>query len=77
MTDRQHLARQTRDSQVAANTPAALGAWVVQLLACPLDRGAVKLDGSELVCEQCAVRYPVLAGIPRMVPDQCINEQKF
>ena len=56
---------------------AALEPWVVELLACPADRGVVRLDQTELVCIQCGRRYPVLSGIPRMVPDQAAGEQKF
>jgi uncharacterized protein YbaR (Trm112 family) len=42
-----------------------------------VDRGGVRLDQTELVCMQCGRRYPVLSGIPRMVPDQDAGEQKF
>ena len=56
---------------------AALEPWVVELLACPVDRGGVRLDQTELVCIQCGRRYPVLSGIPRMVADQDAGEQKF
>jgi len=56
---------------------AAVEPWVIDLLACPVDRNPVQLDKAELVCVQCGRRYPVLAGIPRMVPDQVIGEQKF
>jgi uncharacterized protein YbaR (Trm112 family) len=56
---------------------AALEPWIVELLACPVDRGFVRLDQTELVCTQCGRRYPVLSGIPRMIPDQVAGEQKF
>ncbi len=56
---------------------AALEPWVVELLACPVDRGAVRLDQTELVCVQCGRRYPVISGIPRMVPDREPGEQEF
>ena len=62
------------DSGATAGT---LEPWVVDLLVCPEDRGAVRLDQRELVCIQCGRRYPVLAGIPRMIPDQDADEQKF
>ena len=56
---------------------AVLEPWVVELLACPVDRGVVRLDQTELVCIECGRRYAVLSGIPRMVPDQDVEEQKF
>jgi uncharacterized protein len=79
MTDQRPLADRTRESSRAgANelTP-ALEPWVVSLLACPVDRGAVRLHGSELVCEQCGRRYPVRDGIPCMLPDEAGFERKF
>jgi len=58
-------------------TAAALEPWIVELLACPVDRGAVRLDESGLVCMQCHRQYLVLSGIPRMIPQQVEGEQKF
>ena len=58
-------------------TAAALEPWIVELLACPVDRGAVRLDQSGLVCMQCDRQYPVLSGIPRMIPHEIEGEQKF
>jgi uncharacterized protein YbaR (Trm112 family) len=56
---------------------AALEPWIVELLACPVDRGEVRLDQTELVCIQCGRRYPVLSGVPRMVADRGSEEQEF
>jgi uncharacterized protein YbaR (Trm112 family) len=55
----------------------ALEPWVVSLLACPVDRDAVRALGSELVCERCGRRYPVRGGIPCMLADQAAFEQRF
>jgi uncharacterized protein YbaR (Trm112 family) len=55
----------------------ALEPWVVELLACPVDRGVVRLDQAELVCIECGRRYAVRSGIPRMVPERDSGEQKF
>jgi uncharacterized protein YbaR (Trm112 family) len=54
--------------------PTALEPWVVSLLACPVDRSGVRLDGSELVCTRCDRRYPVQNGIPNMLPDEVKSE---
>ena len=51
---------------LAAN---AIEPWLLALLACPVDRGAVRLDGGALVCETCGRRYPVKDGIPVMIAD--------
>jgi uncharacterized protein len=56
----QHRAPETRE----------LPPWILDLLACPVDRSAVQLDGSDLVCARCGRRYPVVSGVPRMIPDQ-------
>ena len=56
---------------------AAVEPWIIELLGCPVDQGTVRLVESELVCEECGRRYPVRAGIPRMLPDQARSEQKF
>ena len=67
------------DSRGATPSDASvvLESWVVSLLACPVDRGAVRLDGSELVCNRCGRRYSVRGGIPQMVPEQAKTEQEF
>ena len=51
--------------------------WILGLLACPVDRAAVRLDASELVCDQCGRRYPVASGIPRMIAVDTEGEQRF
>lgn len=56
-------------------------ARIVELLACPLCGAGVRLRAAlmdaekageiasgELVCEQCATAFPIVRGIPRMVP---------
>jgi uncharacterized protein YbaR (Trm112 family) len=79
MTDADRDADPTRDASVIdSGVPVAtLEPWVIALLACPVDRGAVRSDEGELVCNLCGRRYPVLSGIPRMVPDLAPCEQKF
>ena len=40
---------------------------LLEILACPLCKTAVRLDGERLVCVQCGRRYPVRDGIPVML----------
>jgi uncharacterized protein YbaR (Trm112 family) len=79
MTNRQRLARQEQDSEGDDFDRAAdaLEPWIVELLACPLDQGAVMLIRSELVCDLCGRRYPIRGGIPEMLPHRGRSEQKF
>jgi SAM-dependent methyltransferase len=57
--------------------PGQFNQRVLRALCCPEDRGTVSLhpadataiaDGTELVCDQCGARYPIVGGIPRFVP---------
>jgi uncharacterized protein len=79
MTDYRPLADRPGESKrAAANGQApALEPWVVGLLACPLDRSGVRLNGSVLVCGLCGRCYPVRAGVPCMLANQAQVEQKF
>jgi uncharacterized protein YbaR (Trm112 family) len=79
VTDNQrNVGRPRLANEVIQDTVALeLEPWVVRLLACPVEQGAVRLEESELVCTQCGRRYPVQSGIPRMLPDQALGEQKF
>jgi len=79
MIDDGRAADPARDASVIdSGAPAgALEPWDIALLACPVDRGAVRLDEGELVCSLCGRQYPVLSGIPRMVPEVASCEQKF
>ena len=40
------------------------------LLVCPVDHHALDDDGDALRCPQCGRRYPIVDGIPHMVPDE-------
>ncbi len=40
---------------------------LLDILACPICKTAVHLDGETLVCESCGRRYPVEDGIPIML----------
>ncbi len=42
---------------------------LLDILACPVCKTAVRLDGDVLVCDTCKRRYPVEDGIPIMLVD--------
>jgi uncharacterized protein YbaR (Trm112 family) len=79
VTDDVGAADKVRDRSVVDSgaTAAALESWVTELLACPMDRGAVRLDEGVLVCDLCGRRYSLRSGIPRMLPVQPSEEQEF
>jgi hypothetical protein len=43
---------------------------LLKILACPVCKKEVELKGEELVCASCGRRYPVVEGIPHMLPDE-------
>ena len=43
---------------------------LLDILACPACKTAVRLDGDRLVCMQCRRRYPIRDGIPVMLVDE-------
>jgi uncharacterized protein YbaR (Trm112 family) len=45
---------------------------LLEILACPQCKGAVKLENEKIVCQnpQCGLRYPIKDGIPVMLVDQ-------
>lgn len=49
-------------------------AHLLALLACPVcdSRPAVRQEGEFLVCTECGRRYPVVDGIPEMLPDSAL-----
>lgn len=43
---------------------------LLDILACPLCKTPVKLEGEKIVCTQCGRRYPIRDGIPVMLIDE-------
>lgn len=45
---------------------------LLDILACPKCKAAVKLEGERLICQnaQCGLRYPIRDGIPVMLIDE-------
>ena len=44
------------------------------MLACPICRGALALSGDELVSTRCGARYPVVCGVPILLPPQMVAQ---
>jgi uncharacterized protein len=43
---------------------------LLDILACPLCKTPVRLEGDRLVCDTCGRRYPIRDGIPVMLIDE-------
>lgn len=43
---------------------------LLELLACPVCKTAVREEGERLVCVRCGRRYPVREGIPVMLVEE-------
>lgn len=43
---------------------------LLEILACPECKGEVELKDEELVCVECQRKYPIVDGIPQMLPDE-------
>jgi len=46
---------------------------LLEVLACPVCKVSIELDGDWLVCSQCARRYPVRDGIPVMLVEEAVS----
>ena len=43
---------------------------LLEILACPLCKTAVKLEGEKIICMSCGRRYPIRDGIPVMLIEE-------
>lgn len=43
---------------------------LLEILACPVCKAEVKLEGDRLVCVQCGRRFPIRDGIPVMLIEE-------
>jgi NAD+ kinase len=59
------------------NEDSSLDVWLIDVLACPVDRGKLQPRGDSLVCTECGRVYDVLDGVPVMLPAAQETEQKF
>ena len=47
-----------------------IDAKLLEILACPVCKTAVRLEGDWLACGQCGRRYPIRNGIPVMLVEE-------
>lgn len=43
---------------------------LLEILACPVCKEEVRLEGDRLICTQCGRRYPIRDGIPVMLIEE-------
>ena len=53
-----------------------LGPALRTLLVCPGCRGALVDAPAGLICRPCERLYPVVAGIPRMAPEEALSTRR-
>jgi uncharacterized protein YbaR (Trm112 family) len=43
---------------------------LLHIIVCPVCGGSLKLgrDDAELECERCEIKYPIIGGIPELMP---------
>ncbi|MDP2929421.1 MAG: Trm112 family protein [Candidatus Omnitrophota bacterium] len=49
---------------------------LLDILACPLCKADVRLEGGKIVCSKCARRYPIKDDIPIMLIDEAETPEK-
>ena len=49
---------------------------LLEILACPVCKGEVELREKELVCVKCGRRYPIVEGIPYLLPPELMPQEK-
>lgn len=49
---------------------------LLDILACPACRGGVEAVKEQIVCKSCGRRYPVKDGIPIMLIEEALQEEK-
>ena len=47
---------------------------LLEILACPVCKRELKLKGEKLVCVGCGQRYPIVDGIPYLLPPELMPE---
>lgn len=67
------LDHQERKLNVSVSGERAIDPELLAVLACPVCKTPVRLDGNELVCDTCGRRYQIEDGIPIMLVDNRPN----
>lgn len=49
---------------------------LLDILACPVCKTEVKLEGEKIVCTSCGRKYPIRDGIPVMLVDEAEGNDK-
>lgn len=49
---------------------------LLEILACPVCKGDLKLKGNELSCVKCGRIYPIVDGIPCLLPPEFAPSRK-
>lgn len=49
---------------------------LLEILACPLCKTEVKLEGEKIVCTRCGRRYPIKDDIPIMLAEEAEMPEK-
>ena len=55
----------------------AISQQLVEILACPICKGDVRLEGEKLVCTKCGRRFPIIDGIPIMLGGKLSEDLKL
>ena len=56
--------------RAAAAAAAGIILELLDLLVCPVDKAALRLEGTTLICTQCDRTYPIEDGIPNMLVEE-------
>lgn len=48
----------------------AISKELLEMLSCPYCKEDVKLEGEKVVCTECGREFPIVDGIPHMLPDE-------
>ena len=65
-----------RDNESSDGGPMPkLSKELLGILACPVCKSGLKQMGEELVCVGCGLRYPIVDGIPYLLPPELMPEE--
>ena len=67
---RRHVRLGVTGRHEAEGTKMAVARELLDILVCPADRQALRLEGQRLVCVSCGRRYPIVDDIPVMLIEE-------